>query len=79
MKKNYRDTCEEIKLIRSKLAETEHTIDNLHSRQASLGHNLSIKDHDLKIDAVDCLPLRSELNIDTRGGPIVKIPFRHSS
>lgn len=79
MKKNYRETCEDIKLTKSKLAETDHNLEKLRSHRARLRRHISVKDRDLKIDVAGCLPLRSSLNIDTRGGPIVKIPFLHSS
>jgi hypothetical protein len=79
MKTDYRDTCDEIKLMKSKLADGEQMLENLRQKQTSLARRLAVKGSDLRIDVNGCLPLRTELSVDTRGGPVVKIPLLHSS
>ena len=79
MKKDYKDTCAEIRLWQSKLADNENTLTSLRQTRDQLHTELAIADKDFAIDSADCLPLRDELSIDTRGAPIIKIPIMHSS
>jgi hypothetical protein len=73
MKKDHRDTCSEIKLTEKKLEDNNKLLREMRQRQAALKHRMTSRASDLRVDVEDCLPLRKQLCIETRGEPVVNV------
>lgn len=77
MKREFVEICEEIKLVKVKLVEDDKILTRLRRERDNLRVELAGCDRDLEIDVDQCLPLKDQVDIDTRGSKPVHVPIKH--